>query len=86
MAYRRCGVQPPLEPPAEGADDVYGGPPRCWAGKSGGGRSYCCRSNPTYLPTLPTYLVLNSSESPVAGSLGLKKEVHSVIRRVEEEQ
>ena len=69
---------PPLEPPAEGADEVYRSPLRCWAGKSGGSRRNSCRSNPstylpTYLPTdrptdLPTYLPTDPGASMVPGS------------------
>ena len=45
-------VKPPLEPSAEGADDVCGGPPRCGGGRVWEAAAVCCRSTPSFLPSI----------------------------------
>ena len=45
-------VKTSLEPPAEGADDVCGGPSKCGGGRVWEAAAVCCRSTPSFLPSL----------------------------------
>ena len=45
------GLEPPLEPSAEGSDDVFGSPLRCSGGRVREAADVSCRSIPSFLPS-----------------------------------